>query len=54
MEEKVGNVDKEAGASYSYRAPYQGEKDGIEGAESSSCQTGNFSTDEVEKDDENL
>ena len=29
LEEKMGNIDTEAGASYSYRAPYQGEKDGI-------------------------
>ena len=48
LEEKMENVDTESEASYSYRAPYQGEKDVIESEESS---TGNFSTEEVEKND---
>ena len=54
LEEKLGNVDTETGASYSYRAPYLGEKDCIENAEFSSCPTGNSCTEEVEKNDENL
>ena len=51
LEEKLGNVDTETGASYSYRAPYPGEKDGIESVESLSCTAGNFVTGEVEKND---
>ena len=29
LEEKIGNIDTEAGASYSYRAPYQDDGQGV-------------------------
>ena len=56
FEEKIGNIDTEAGASYSYRAPYQddgqGEKDYTESDVSPLFQNENFAND-VENSNEN-